>query len=242
MTAKTIVVVGAGPGLGLSIAKRFGKEGFQVALIARHQEKLDGLVAELEQDGITAASFVGDVTDDRSVKSAFEGVKQRFGHVDVLEYSPITIPATPAEYAPLEVTALTPEVAQRSYSVMALGAVSSVQQVLPEMLARGQGTIIITAGISSRGFMPMIGAWGMAGSAVRNYARTLHLALKDKSIFVGYVCLGVQIRKGDAVGDPDLLAQQYYAMYLDRGRPEIVINRVPEGMITWDTGEGVSVY
>lgn len=45
---KTIAIVGAGPGLGLSIAKKFGKNGFQVALVARNEEKLNQLVAVLK--------------------------------------------------------------------------------------------------------------------------------------------------------------------------------------------------
>ncbi|MES9743787.1 SDR family NAD(P)-dependent oxidoreductase, partial [Priestia megaterium] len=51
---KNIVIVGAGPGLGMSIAKKFGKNGFRVALIARNEEKLNHLVIELEQLGIEA--------------------------------------------------------------------------------------------------------------------------------------------------------------------------------------------
>ncbi|MEV4229069.1 SDR family NAD(P)-dependent oxidoreductase, partial [Streptomyces bobili] len=47
-----IAVIGAGPGLGLSIARRFGKEGFQVALVSRTQDKLDALAARLAEEGI----------------------------------------------------------------------------------------------------------------------------------------------------------------------------------------------
>ncbi len=51
----TIAIVGAGPGLGLAIARTFGREGFSVALIARTQDKLDRLAADLGAEGITAA-------------------------------------------------------------------------------------------------------------------------------------------------------------------------------------------
>jgi short-subunit dehydrogenase len=57
-----IAVVGAGPGLGLSIAKRFGREGFVVGLISRTQKNLDPLTAELNAAGIMAAGFAADVT------------------------------------------------------------------------------------------------------------------------------------------------------------------------------------
>ncbi|KND37998.1 SDR family NAD(P)-dependent oxidoreductase, partial [Streptomyces stelliscabiei] len=57
-----IAVIGAGPGLGLSIARRFGREGFQVALVSRTQDKLDALAARLAAEGIEAAGFAADVT------------------------------------------------------------------------------------------------------------------------------------------------------------------------------------
>jgi short-subunit dehydrogenase len=53
----TIAIIGAGPGLGQATARRFGTEGFSVALISRTQTNVDGLVAELEAEGITARGY-----------------------------------------------------------------------------------------------------------------------------------------------------------------------------------------
>jgi NADP-dependent 3-hydroxy acid dehydrogenase YdfG len=117
-----------------------------------------------------------------------------------------------------------------------LGAVTSVGLVLPGMLARKSGTVLITTGISARAFMPMIGAWGMAGSAVRNYARTLNAAVRDKGIFVSVIVLGVQIKEGDQFGDPNLLAETYFALYRDRDRPEVFINHLPPNAVELDGG------
>jgi NAD(P)-dependent dehydrogenase (short-subunit alcohol dehydrogenase family) len=69
----TIAVVGAGPGLGLSIAKRFGREGF---------------AEKLGKDGIEAAGFAADVTDARALSAVFADIAERFGPVDVLSFSP----------------------------------------------------------------------------------------------------------------------------------------------------------
>lgn len=50
----TLAIVGAGPGLGAATARRFGAEGFQLALISRHQDRVDTLAAELTDTGVTA--------------------------------------------------------------------------------------------------------------------------------------------------------------------------------------------
>lgn len=92
MTARTLVVVGAGPGLGLAIARRVGREGFCVALIARRRESLNDLVATLREDGIEAEGFVANVGDEFALKGAFVDIRQRFGRIDVLEFSPTPAP------------------------------------------------------------------------------------------------------------------------------------------------------
>ncbi|WP_236706134.1 SDR family NAD(P)-dependent oxidoreductase, partial [Frankia sp. ACN1ag] len=84
----TIAIVGAGPGLGLSIARRFGREGFAVALLSRNQATLDDLAGQLTRDGITAAGFAADVLDRPSLVDALTRVEAQLGPIDVLEYSP----------------------------------------------------------------------------------------------------------------------------------------------------------
>ncbi|MGH3085599.1 MAG: SDR family NAD(P)-dependent oxidoreductase, partial [Gaiellaceae bacterium] len=59
----SIAIVGAGPGLGLAIARTFGSEGYDVALVSRHRAKLDGLIDQLASENIAAAAFPADVLD-----------------------------------------------------------------------------------------------------------------------------------------------------------------------------------
>src|SRR5262245_57033793 len=84
----TLVVIGAGPLLGKSIAKAFRKQGFRVALVARRIGALKELAAELHSEGIEAEAFPADITSQTQVEQAFAAIKERFGTVDVLEFSP----------------------------------------------------------------------------------------------------------------------------------------------------------
>lgn len=87
MTA--IAIVGAGPGLGAAVARRFGAEGFAVGLISRHPGRLDGLVEELANDGVHAEAFAADVRAPASVARALEQVTESLGPIEVLQYSPL---------------------------------------------------------------------------------------------------------------------------------------------------------
>ena len=81
----SIAIIGAGPQLGLAIARTFGAQGYDVALIARNRAKLDSLVGQLASDGITAAAFPADVLDHPALTQAIGDAAARFGGIDVLE-------------------------------------------------------------------------------------------------------------------------------------------------------------
>jgi short-subunit dehydrogenase len=66
----SIAIVGAGPGMGLAIARTFGSRGYDVALIARNRAKLDDLVGRLAAEDITAAAFPADVRDHDALSQA----------------------------------------------------------------------------------------------------------------------------------------------------------------------------
>jgi len=68
-------VLGVGPGLGAAIARRFAREGFAVALMARKEESVAGVREEIEDNGGTALPISADATDPASVEAAFERVR-----------------------------------------------------------------------------------------------------------------------------------------------------------------------
>lgn len=83
-TGRTIAVLGAGPGLGSAVARRFGTEGYSVALMARRPEQLRQMAEELRAQGITASAFPVDLTDLDAMRAALAGAEQQLGPIDVL--------------------------------------------------------------------------------------------------------------------------------------------------------------
>jgi short-subunit dehydrogenase len=82
--SKTIAVLGAGTGLGVSMARRFGREGFRVALVARRRDRLDALAAQLADEGIESAAFTADLADPVQIPALVGEIRESLGRIDVV--------------------------------------------------------------------------------------------------------------------------------------------------------------
>lgn len=212
---KTLAIVGAGPGLGFSIAKTFGQHDFRVALIARNRENLDTYVRQLQALEIEAAAFPADVSNAPQLEAALTSVKATFGSVDVLEYSPV--PNLTEVAAVLDVTS---ENALLPFRHQVLGAITSVRAVLPDMIAKGDGALFFTTGLSAITPNPAFGNVGMAMASLRNYAYSLNTALAPQGIYAGTLSIGTFITKGDPEKDPDMIAARIFEMCQKRDHVE----------------------
>jgi NADP-dependent 3-hydroxy acid dehydrogenase YdfG len=218
----TIAIVGAGPGLGASIAKAFGGNGFQVALLSRSQDNLSRLAAQLADSDIAAAAFAADVSDRHALTGALENAAAHFNGIDVLEYSPY---AGLSRVSPVDVTPdnLQPQIEQLLY-----GAVTATQAVLPGMLRTGTGTLLFTTGGGAIDPYPMLATANAAQAAQRNWALNLHNVLADKGIHVAQVAINVFIganppAPGIPYADPDDIARVYWDLHTRRDRAEHLI-------------------
>jgi len=186
-----IAILGAGQGMGQAIGKLFGKQGYKVALLSRDPTKLEPIVAELAAAGIEAGAFRADVTDAASIKSGLAAVKQRFGAIEVLEYSPSNA-ALPMASA----SQVTRETLQPWFDFQLFGAITAAAEVLPDMVERKSGTILVTTGASSvrpeMGY-PAFAAAGVAIGALRNWALALHPEVAPSGVQVGHVAIGTFI-------------------------------------------------
>ncbi|MET9087659.1 SDR family NAD(P)-dependent oxidoreductase [Streptomyces sp. NPDC004237] len=221
----TIAIIGAGPGMGLAIARTFGGRGFDVALIARTKEKLQTLVDQLGQEGITAEAFPADILDRPSLTAALDAVKARFGGIDVLEYSPA--PHSPVPGHSLAVPSeATPDNLQPQIEYNLYGAITAAQSVLPVMREAGAGTLLFTTGGGSVDPLPMLGNVNAAQAALRNWVINLNKELADSGVHAAHVAISVWIGGGGPEGAPaataDEIAPLYWDLYEKRDRAEAV--------------------
>lgn len=211
---KTLVVVGAGHGLGMSLAREFGRHGFRVALIARRREALDRYVEQLKNEGTEAAGFAADIREERQVADAFSKIKKKFGRIDVLEFSP-----GPGFLKQATAKEATIEEALDHFKTQVLGAIASVRQVLPEMIERGEGALLFTTGGAACMPEAMLAPIGIAQAGLRNYVYCLNEELKPKGIYVGTISIMMPMLEGVDI-NAQKIAEIYYDMYRKHDRVE----------------------
>ncbi|RJO70037.1 SDR family NAD(P)-dependent oxidoreductase [Nocardia panacis] len=229
----TAVVIGVGPGLGMSIAHRFGREGFAVALISRTADRHPGYLSTLASAGIEARALTADVRDTEALRAALTDI----GPADVVYYGP----ANMGQNAHLGPIAETGAESVRGAMSWMYPAVETAQAVLPSMLEKGSGALFFAGGLSSVLPMPQLGALAVSSAALRNYALTLHAGVAENGIYIGTLTIGGLIERGDihqhvtahpetygdTTGhtlDPDAVAEIAWRLYRERDRAEEVFN------------------
>jgi NADP-dependent 3-hydroxy acid dehydrogenase YdfG len=216
-----IAIVGAGPGLGASLGRVFGSQGFDVALISRSTTNLDALAAGLIEVGVSAEGFAADVADTASLTAALEAAVSRFGRIDVLEFSPY---AGLVQVNPADVTVgnLRPAIEELLY-----GAVTATQAVLPAMVETGSGTLLYTTGGGAITPYPFLATLNAAQAALRNWVHNLHNTLAGQGIHAATVAVNAMIADNAPAGIPvialDDLAQAYWNLHTRRDHAEIVL-------------------
>lgn len=183
----TIAIFGAGKGLGLALARRFGREGYRVALVGRTPSTLDALVATLAEEGIESAPFTADLAVLDQVETAVDAIRERFGSIDAVSYAPITLDVfTPA--ADLDTSRL-----QALVDLFLKGPVHIIQKVLPDMVAAGNGAILVTHGGTAIDPAPGMSGVGPVMAATRNYLHSLHAEVAGKGVYVGTLVVNAMI-------------------------------------------------
>ncbi|WP_405469831.1 SDR family NAD(P)-dependent oxidoreductase [Streptomyces canus] len=207
----TFALIGAGPGLGLSTARRFGAAGHSVALIARDTQRLADLTAELAGDGIEARGFAADVLDIESLTAALYAAGTSLGPVEILQYSP----APRADFMkPVLDTGADDLDAPLAFSVK--GPVTAVNAVLPGMRALGRGTLLFVNGSSAVRPNPNVAGTSIAFAAESAYARMLHDTLAAENIHVAQLIVPGAIRPDAGHSSPDALARRLYDIHTER--------------------------
>ncbi|WML51343.1 SDR family NAD(P)-dependent oxidoreductase [Neobacillus sp. PS3-12] len=211
MSEKILLIVGAGPGISLNTAKKFGKEGFNVALISRSMDSLQKYESELKDDGIAAKGFPGDVSSVESLKTAIDAVIKTYGKIDVLLYNA-------AAGRPGKPTTLSMDQLVEDFKINVAGALTSVKEVIPHM---ENGTILLTGGGLALHPYADYASLAIGKAGIRNLANSLHQELSPKGIYVGTLTINGFVQEGTYYSAENI-AKAFYSMYEKQTETEII--------------------
>jgi NAD(P)-dependent dehydrogenase (short-subunit alcohol dehydrogenase family) len=172
-------VVGVGEGLGAALALRFAA-GYKVALIARSAEVIGKVADEITFAGGVGLPIRSDATIEAEIAAAHEQIKRELGPLDILIYNGGRRP-----FGRLMET--TPAIFEETWRLHTYGAFLWARQVVPEMLSRGGGTILITGATAGVRPWPTSAAFAPAKFAVRGLSEVMSRDLHPQGIHVAYV-------------------------------------------------------
>lgn len=231
---KTIALFGAGTGLGASLAERFGAEGYRVALVARRMAPLAERVAQLTSAGVEAAAFPADLADLGGIPALVRSIEERFGTIDVAVYAPVPsdigfVPAMELDAATLHSMA----------NLFLFSPVDVSRAVLPGMVLRGTGAVIVVSGLTAAVPMPGMSGAGPLMAAVRNYLLALNAETAAKGVYAGTVSIGAMMERSAGmramtangrsldptfpVIDPDTVAEKIWELVSKRDQAEMIL-------------------
>ena len=208
---KSALIVGAGPGLSASLARRCAKIGMKVFLVSRNIEKLQKLAKETSAD-----LYDCDAADLNQVINLFNSLDKLHCIPDLVVYNPSARLRGPIE-------TLDPIVAKEAIDITCYGAFLVAQQAVKRMLSRGSGSIFFTgASAGVKGFANS-SVFAMGKFGLRGLAQALARELHPKNIHIGHFVIDGGIRAdyrperigdgNDNMLDPDAIAETYLQMH-----------------------------
>jgi short-subunit dehydrogenase len=203
--AKSLVLVGMGPGNGMAQARKFGNEGYKIFMIARNEDKLKSYQEELEKDKIKVEYKVADASDEEHLRIAFKEINLAGNNPDVLIYNASVLTQRPP-------SRLVPDHVVHDFRINVVGAIIAVQEVLPHMLKKKKGSILITGGGLSINPYYEFSSLGIGKAGIRNYAHSLAQELEGSGIHVATITINGMVKKGTKF-DPDKIAEEFWRVH-----------------------------
>jgi short-subunit dehydrogenase len=205
------LITGASSGIGAGLARALGRRGARLGLVARRTDALQQLVSEVESEGGKAIALTADVCDAASVRAAADKLREECGQIDVLV-------ANAGIGATTDPAKLNPEEVANVINVNVIGASNSVAAVVPEMVARGSGHLVVISSLAAYRGLPKSAAYCASKAAVSAFFESLRLDLEPKGLNVTIIHPGF-IKTPLTAGRQ---AQMPYLMELDDAVEKIV--------------------
>ena len=171
------MITGASSGIGRGVAIELARRGATVGLIARRKEMLDEMVGAIESKGGKAIAIAADVKDAQSMSQAAAQLREAFGKIDLLiANAGIGATTDAAQLNAAEVAGV--------INVNVIGAANSVAAVVPDMVKRGEGQLVVISSLAAYRGLPKSAAYCASKAGVSAFFESLRLDLEPKGVDV----------------------------------------------------------
>jgi NAD(P)-dependent dehydrogenase (short-subunit alcohol dehydrogenase family) len=201
-----LLLIGAGPGVGAGVVRRFGREGFRSTLISRGQG-LEQIAAQLRGGGLEIEPVVADIEDLDGYRAALEVIFGAPGAPGVAVYN-AALP-DPGEILDTTIGRL-----RTAYAVDVLGAVVAAQVAAPVLRTAGTGTLLFTSGGFADHPVPALASLSIGKAALRSAATLIAAGVRDDGIHAATITIAGAVERGTAF-DPDKIAELFWMAHAD---------------------------
>lgn len=215
---KTLIVFGYGTGISDAVAKKFGEEGFQLALVARNVDKLEKACSKLRARGISATSFPGDLSDPSAGQAIVRRVAAELGPVTAIHWNAYTGVAG-------NVMTADASAVRAVFDVAVTTLVLAIQEAYHDLKA-AKGAVLVTNGgfaLFDQKIDAFVVQSNAMGVAIGNAAKhklfgLLSERLRADEITVGEVMVmdhvkGTAWDPGNATIEPATIAEKFWEIY-----------------------------
>jgi NAD(P)-dependent dehydrogenase (short-subunit alcohol dehydrogenase family) len=176
------LVTGVGPGTGTALARRFANGGYRVALLARNAARLAALESELPG----SRAFACDVGDPETLAHALDDVRGTLGHPKVVIHNAVSGSfGTFLEVDPGDL--------ERNFRVNVLALLHLARGLVPDMIARGRGALVVTGNSSALRGKPSFAGFAPTKAAQRILAEAIAREVGPRGVHVAYVVIDAVI-------------------------------------------------
>jgi NAD(P)-dependent dehydrogenase (short-subunit alcohol dehydrogenase family) len=201
-----LLLIGAGPGVGASVVRRFGREGFRSTLISRN-ETLEQLAPELRSEGLEIETASADIEDLDGYRKTLERIFGEPGAPGVVVYNA----ALPD---PGQILDTTVERLRTAHDVDVIGAVVAAQVAAPVLRAAGGGTLLATSGGFADNPVPALASLSMGKAALRSAQTLIAAGVRDDDIHAATVTIAGAVKAGTDF-DPNSIAELFWTAHTD---------------------------
>lgn len=224
---RVIIVCAHGPGISDAVARKFGREGHPVAIVARNAERLAAAAKSLNDAGVQAKAFPCDLGKEDEVRKMVAEVKAAFGPIGIVHWNAYARGAS-------DLTNSSAEELRMVLDVSVHGLIAAVQAALPDLRAE-KGAVLVTGG-GFANYLSNVDAmavqWGAMGIAVGKAAQRkttwlLHQRLAPEGVYVGEVVVlgvvkGTSFDQGQGTLEASNVADKFWAICQER--KEVSVN------------------